>query len=112
MGDTISGQVVRTATFGVFVRVADGIEGLCHISEISSEPVEKHSLPLEVGQECAFRIIKLNPAEKKVGLSVKALQEDAVRREPERLPPTHSTSGATTTIQEVMAMKERNSPKN
>jgi len=112
VGDTISGQVVRTATFGVFVRVADGIEGLCHISEISSEPVEKRSMPLAVGQECAFRIIKLNPAEKKVGLSVKALQEVAVRREPERLPPTHSTSGATTTIQEVMAMKERNSPKN
>jgi small subunit ribosomal protein S1 len=117
VGAIVTGQVVRKASFGVFVRVADGIEGLCHVSEISAEPGDKHAVSLEVGQECPFRIIKLSPSEKKVGLSVRALQEEPARREParrepERIPPAHSTSSATTTIQEMMAMKERTAPKN
>jgi small subunit ribosomal protein S1 len=117
VGAIVTGQVVRKASFGVFVRVADGIEGLCHVSEISAEPGDKHAVSLEVGQECPFRIIKLSPSEKKVGLSVRALQEQPARREPERreperIPPAHSTSSATTTIQEMMAMKERTAPKN
>ena len=115
-GDIVTGQIVRKASFGVFVQLAEGIEGLCHISELSSQPVDKHSVPFEVGQECSFRIIRLSPAEKKVGLSVKALQPEQKVREPERIPekipPAHSSSGATTTIQEVMAMKERAAPKN
>ena len=112
VGETITGQVVRKASFGVFVLLAEGIEGLCHISEISSEPVDKHSVPLEVGQECSFRIIRMSPAEKKVGLSIKALEERREVRAPEKIPPAHSSSSATTTIQEVLAMKERTAPKN
>ena len=112
VGETITGQVVRKASFGVFVLLAEGIEGLCHISEISSEPVDKRSVPLEVGQECSFRIIRMSPAEKKVGLSIKALEERREVRAPEKIPPAHSSSSATTTIQEVMAMKERTAPKN
>src|SRR5439155_1690361 len=73
LGDVIHGKVVRKASFGVFVELAEGIEGLCHISEMSHETVDKHSLPLEIGQECDFKIIKMTPAERKVGLSVKAL---------------------------------------
>ncbi len=112
VGDTLAGQVVRKASFGVFVRVAEGVEGLCHISEISSEPVDKHAVPLEVGQVCNFRIIRLSPAEKKVALSIKALEAGRTVREPEKIPPAHSSSSATTTIQEVMAMKGRAAPKN
>ena len=117
VGAIVTGQVVRKASFGVFVRVADGIEGLCHVSEISAEPGDQHAVSMEVGQECSFRVIKLSPGEKKVGLSVRALQEEPARREParrepERIPPAHSTSSATTTIQEMMAMKERTAPKN
>jgi small subunit ribosomal protein S1 len=113
VGDTITGQIVRKASFGVFVQLAEGIEGLCHISELSSEPVDKRAVPVEVGQECSFRIIRLSPAEKKVALSVKALQAEQPRvREPEKIPPAHTSSSATTTIQEVMAMKERAAPKN
>lgn len=112
VGDTVTGQIVRKASFGVFVQLVEGIEGLCHISELSSEPVDKRSLPFEVGQECSFRIIRLSPEEKKVGLSIKALQEEQKAREPEKIPPAHSSSGATTTIQELMAMKRRAAPKN
>jgi small subunit ribosomal protein S1 len=111
VGDVVTGEVVRKASFGVFVRLAEGIEGLCHISEISSEPVDKHAVPLEIGQPLSFRIIRLSPQDKKVALSIKALEERREVREPEKIPPAHSSS-ATTTIQEVMAMKERSAPKN
>ena len=112
VGDTVAGQIVRKASFGVFVQLAEGIEGLCHISELSSQPVDKRAVPFEVGQECSFRIIRLSPAEKKVALSIKALHPEQKVREPEKIPPAHSSSSATTTIQEVMAMKERAAPKN
>jgi small subunit ribosomal protein S1 len=110
-GDVLRGKVVRKASFGLFVELAEGIEGLCHISEITSDPVDKNSLPMEIGQECDFKIIKVSPAERKVGLSLKALEEKSARQErPERekfIPP-HSASSATNTIEEMVAMKERN----
>jgi small subunit ribosomal protein S1 len=106
LGDKVPGKVVRKASFGVFVELAEGIEGLCHISEIA-EAVDKHSIPLEIGHEGDFKIIKLNPAERKIGLSVKALQAEAERHEAEKFTP-HSTSSATNTIADMVAMKERN----
>ena len=112
VGDAIRGKVVRKTSFGVFVELAEGIEGLCHISEISAEPVDKRSLPLEAGQECLFKVIKLNPEERKVGLSLKAEQTSPDRQEVEKFGSSHSASGATSTIEEMVAMKERNSPKN
>jgi len=115
VGDTLTGEVIRKATFGVFVKLAEGVEGLCHISEISPEPPDKHTIPLEIGQEYVFKIIKLSPAEKKVGLSQKALQAEPKQPkqpETEKLGPGHASSSATTTIQEMVAMKERQSLKN
>ena len=109
VGDVIHGKVVRKASFGLFVELAEGIEGLCHISEITSEAVDKHAIPMELGQECDFKVIKLDPAERKVGLSLKALQEKAERQEKEKFTQTRSASSATNTIEEMVAMKERNS---
>jgi small subunit ribosomal protein S1 len=108
LGDAIRGKVVRKATFGVFVELAEGIEGLCHISEISTENVDKHSIPLEIGYESDFRVIKLNPTERKIGLSLKAMQAEPERPEPEKFSQTHSTAAATNTIADMVAMKERN----
>src|SRR5581483_10446523 len=59
-GDAVRGKVARKASCGVFVERAEGVEGLCHISEIA-DSVDKHSIPLEVGEEREFKIIKLNP---------------------------------------------------
>ena len=111
VGDVIHGKVVRKASFGVFVELVEGIEGLCHISEIAAETVDKRSIPLEAGQESDFKIIKLNVAEKKVGLSLKALQANAERQDTGKFTQPLSTPGATSTIEEMVAMKERNSPK-
>ncbi len=71
VGDVVHGKVLRTAQFGAFVEIAEGVEGLCHISEASEAPGEASKL--EVGQEHDFKIIKINVEEKKVGLSLRAV---------------------------------------
>lgn len=81
VGDVIKGKVLRTAQFGAFIEIAEGVEGLCHVSEA----VNEHNQPvkLEVGDEHEFKIVKMNPEEKKVGLSIKAVGEEASRAEVE-----------------------------
>ena len=116
VGDVIRGKVVRKVAFGAVVELAEGIEGLCHISELASERGDKRSIPLEPGQESEFKIIKLTPADRKIGLSQKALQPVPERPVIEKLtPPPQALSSApksaTNTIADMMAMKERNSSK-
>ncbi len=71
VGDVVHGKVLRTAQFGAFVEIAEGVEGLCHISEASEQPGEPSKL--EANQEHDFKIIKINVEEKKVGLSLRAV---------------------------------------
>jgi small subunit ribosomal protein S1 len=76
VGDLVTGKVVRTSSFGAFVELLPGVEGLCHISEIpGAQPRKGGAIPLAVGEERQFRIIKLNEAEKRIGLSVRAVTE-------------------------------------
>jgi small subunit ribosomal protein S1 len=94
VGEILRGKVLRVASFGAFVEIADGIEGLCH----NSEAVDTHgqAATLEPGQEHDFKIIKMNPEEKKVGLSIKAVGEEASRSEVEAYKhPASSTGGST-----------------
>ena len=101
-GEVLRGKVLRVASFGAFVEIADGIEGLCH----NSEAVDANGQPmtLETGQEHDFKIIKMNPDEKKVGLSIKAVGEEASRNEVEAYKhPASSTGGST--IGELMSWK-------
>ena len=108
VSDVIHGKVLRLASFGAFVEIADGVEGLCH----NSEAVDSHGGPikLEPGQEFDFKIIKMNPAEKKVGLSIRAVGEEATRADVEAYKaPAASTSSASSgsgsTIGEFMSWK-------
>ncbi|MHB8303717.1 MAG: 30S ribosomal protein S1 [Acidobacteriaceae bacterium] len=81
VNDVLRGKVLRMAQFGAFVELADGVEGLCHISEatdINGVPVK-----LDMGQEHEFKIIKMNAEEKKIGLSVRAVGEEATRADVE-----------------------------
>jgi small subunit ribosomal protein S1 len=94
VGDVLHGKVLRVASFGAFVEIAEGIEGLCH----NSEAVDANGQPLtlEPGQEHDFKIIKMNQEEKKVGLSIKAVGEEASRTEVEAYKhPVSSTGGST-----------------
>jgi len=81
IGDVIKGKVLRTAQFGAFVEIAEGVEGLCHVSEA----VDKNNVAvkLEVDAEHEFKIVKMNQEEKKVGLSIRAVGEEASRAEVE-----------------------------
>jgi len=102
VGDIVHGKVLRVATFGAFVEIAQGIEGLCH----NSEAVDANSqqIHLEPGNEFDFKIIKMNQEEKKVGLSIKAVGEEASRQEVEHYkhPASSSTS---TTIGDLISWK-------
>ncbi len=109
VGDVVHGKVLRVATFGAFVEIAHGIEGLCH----NSEAVDGHGvqLHLEPGQESDFKIIKMNQEEKKVGLSIRAVGEEASRQEVESYKhPASSTGGST--IGELMSWKRAGSDQN
>ncbi len=72
VGDKVHAKVTRRTSFGVFAEIEEGIEGLCHISEIEGgRPGSDEGLP-KVGEELEFRVIRLNPEEKKISLSTKA----------------------------------------
>ncbi|HVP43885.1 MAG TPA: 30S ribosomal protein S1 [Terriglobales bacterium] len=104
IGDVLKGKVLRVATFGAFVEIADGVEGLCH----NSEAVDANgaAIHLEPGQEFDFKIIKMNPEEKKVGLSIRAVGEEASRQEVETYKhPTSSSSPGSATLGEIMNWK-------
>jgi small subunit ribosomal protein S1 len=71
VGDVVHGKVLRTAQFGAFVEIAEGVEGLCHVSEAVGE--DGSPAKLDQGEEHDFKIIKINVEEKKVGLSLRAV---------------------------------------
>ena len=83
VGSRINGKVTSVTDFGVFVEVADGIEGLIHISQLSTERVEKPSALFEVGNVVEAEVIHIDPREHKMGLSVKALRRSEERAEME-----------------------------
>ncbi len=103
VGDIVHGKVLRVATFGAFVEIAEGIEGLCH----NSEAVDGNGQPmhLEPGAEFDFKIIKMNQEEKKVGLSIKAVGEEASRQEVESYKHPASSSSTSTTIGDLISWK-------
>jgi small subunit ribosomal protein S1 len=106
-GEVIKGKVTRTTDFGAFVELADGIEGLCHVSEIEERKPkgerEKEKAPrgarvtsvLAGGQEYDFKIIRLEPEERKISLSYRAAQKQAERQEIETFRSTKSSPTAT-----------------
>jgi small subunit ribosomal protein S1 len=103
VGDIVHGKVLRVATFGAFVEIAEGIEGLCH----NSEAIDGNGQPLhlEAGGEFDFKIIKMNQEEKKVGLSIKAVGEEASRQEVESYKHPASSSSTSTTIGDLISWK-------
>jgi small subunit ribosomal protein S1 len=74
--DSCNGKVLRLSNFGAFVELAEGVEGLCHYSEMPGASGRKGEAPaLNPGDEMIFKIIKINEAERKIGLSLKAQAE-------------------------------------
>ncbi len=72
-GDVVRGKVSRFAGFGVFVELGNGLEGLCHISELADERVEKPEDVVSLGQEVDFKILRIEYDDQKIGLSHRAV---------------------------------------
>jgi len=81
VGSKIKGQVTSVPDFGVFVRIEEGVEGLIHVSQLSSERVDKPSSLFKVGDSVEAEVINIDPAERKIGLSIRALRKTEERQE-------------------------------
>ncbi len=104
IGDLVRGRVCRAAQFGVFVELAPGVEALCHKSEIPPMPSQDAAeSPLPIGDEYDFKIIKMNEAEKKIGLSLRAVAEEEERTRLEDY--QRQAAAATMTIEEAMSLR-------
>ena len=77
VGNVVKGKVARMTDFGAFVELDPGVDALLHVSQISHEHVEKPSDALKIGQEVEAKIVDFNEADKKISLSMKALQAPA-----------------------------------
>lgn len=102
-GDVVRGRVCRAAPFGVFVELAPGVEALCHKSEIPPMPDRSDDAGLPMGDEYDFKIIKMNEAEKKIGLSLRAVADDEERTRLEDY--QRQAAAATMTIEEAMNIR-------
>jgi small subunit ribosomal protein S1 len=76
IGDVIEGEVVRYVPYGVFIRVFDDINGLVHLSEISTKNYDNPAEALKLGQVVRAKIILMEPKYRKIGLSIKATFTD------------------------------------
>jgi small subunit ribosomal protein S1 len=75
-GDLVKGKIARFANFGAFVELEEGIEGLCHVSELADERIEKPEDAVQIGQQLAFKILKLDREQRKIGLSARAVGKE------------------------------------
>ncbi|MEO0452661.1 MAG: 30S ribosomal protein S1 [Verrucomicrobiota bacterium] len=93
LGDLVKGTISKIASFGAFVQLADEIDGLVHISQISEERVSKVKDVLKVGEEVEARVIKVDRAERRIGLSIKAASydEEQLKKESKALDNISST---------------------
>lgn len=118
VNDLVKGKVSRLADFGAFVELSDGIEGLCHISEIEekrSKGERDNKLPrgsraaavLTPGQEYEFKIIRLEPEQHKISLSYRAAQKQVERQEMEVF--RSAKSSPTATIGDAILAKRQSS---
>jgi small subunit ribosomal protein S1 len=85
IGDLVTGKVTKLASFGAFVQLADDIDGLVHISQLSEDRVDKVKDILKIGQEVEARVIKVDRTERRIGLSIKAANysDEEIKRESE-----------------------------
>ena len=81
VGQEIRVKIVKVANFGAFAELEDGVEGLIHLSELSTEKVENPEEIVTVGQELDTKIIKIDAEARKIGLSIRAFAEDAEQQE-------------------------------
>jgi small subunit ribosomal protein S1 len=119
VGEVLKGKVARITDFGAFVELADGIEGLCHVSEIEERKPkgerDRAKLPrdarvtavLTTGQDYDFKVLRVEPEQRKISLSYRAAQKQAERQEAEAF--RSSRSSPTATIGDAILAKRQSS---
>ena len=80
-GNVVTGRVARMTDFGAFVELEPGVDALLHVSQISHDHVEKPSDVLKVGQEIEAKVVDFNGEDKKISLSMKALENASAKEE-------------------------------
>lgn len=86
-------KVVRIADFGAFVQLEEGVEGLIHISQLSTQRVENPRDVLTEGQEITARILEVNPVDRRIRLSLRPQRQEQPRREPRETPREQNAGG-------------------
>ena len=103
-GDVVRGKISRFAGFGVFVRLGEELEGLCHISELSDERVNKPEDVVAIGQEMDFKILRIENDVQKIGLSARAVGKEAEPTVDTKMYSTEAKSGMAS-LGELMNLK-------
>jgi small subunit ribosomal protein S1 len=82
MGSRVTGKVVRLTDFGAFVELEPGVDGLLHISQMSNRPIASPAEIVNVGDELTLLVIRVDPHERRIGLSLKELAHAIMLEEP------------------------------
>jgi small subunit ribosomal protein S1 len=118
VGEVLRGKVSRLTTFGAFVELAEGVEGLCHISEIEErrskadreKPQQRDANrmgPISVGQEYDFKVIKAEPSQRKISLSYRAAHRQAEQRDLDSFRSSSKSSSSATIGDAIMAKRRQ-----
>lgn len=103
-GEVIEGKVVRFAPFGAFVEIEPGVDGLVHISQISSKRVNKVEDVLKIGDIIKAKVLELNTEDKRISLSIKEALEDEIKAENQDI--LENQADDNVTIKDVMENKD------
>jgi small subunit ribosomal protein S1 len=111
VGDIVEGKIVRLTNFGAFVELAEGIEGLVHVSELDEKRVDKPEEQFKAGDTYPMKIIKINEGEKKIGLSIKAVKQDEYQKDLETYRESSGSDRSTTLGDAIRAAQARGEKK-
>ncbi len=104
VNDVVEGTVVRVAEFGAFVQLSSGVEGLVHVSEISNEHIKHPKDALQVGQVVEVRVLDIKPADQRMSLSIKAVNDESAAVE-EAVEEFSQDGDASATLGDVLSDK-------
>ncbi len=96
VGDIVEGRIVRLTSFGAFVELAEGVEGLVHVSELDEKRIERPEEHFKPGDVFPMKIIKVQEGEKKIGLSIRAVKAGRVRPGLQDVPRVDASSDRST----------------
>ena len=96
LGAEVTGEITNVTDFGVFVRLEEGIDGLVYSSELAADRIEKPEEHFTVGQEVKSLVVKVDPVEQKISLSIRAVDDKTERAALKKVAQQEAESQTTT----------------